>query len=99
MAGSGSRHWSARLFAIAIFSLLLTPAIAGPLGLHKVHDLYYGEMLFHYYQDDYFTAISHGLAAGDQERLPRNQDNVDLLLGGLYLSYGLHNEEIGRAHV
>lgn len=57
-----------------------------------VEDAHYGEVLFHFYQDDYFPAIVKLLAADREGRLSNHQDDAELLLGGLYLSYGHHLE-------
>src|SRR5260221_6430006 len=65
-----------------------------PNGLapHVVQDLHYGDVLFYFYQDDYFDAITRLLAARELQRLPNTQDEAELLLGGLYLSLGEHVE-------
>ncbi len=55
-----------------------------------IRDLHYGEVLFYFYQDDYFSAITRLLAAKKLDRLPHHEDEAELLLGGLYLSYGQH---------
>jgi outer membrane protein assembly factor BamD (BamD/ComL family) len=65
----------------------LSTALAGP-G-QRVDDARYGEVLFQFYQEDYFTAISHLLAARSQGRLTHDWFEAELLLGGLKLSYGL----------
>jgi uncharacterized small protein (DUF1192 family) len=57
-----------------------------------VQDLQYGEVLYHYYQQDYFTSIIRLLTARAQSRLPHHADEAELLLGGLDLSYGLRDE-------
>lgn len=62
-------------------------AFAGP-G-QQVDDARYGEVLFQFYQQEYFTAISHLLAARSQGRLMQDWFEAELLLGGLKLSYGL----------
>ena len=54
----------------------------------EVRDLEYGHGLFHFYQEDYFDAAAHLLVADQQARLPNHKDDADLLLGGIYLSYG-----------
>ncbi|GAC1309334.1 MAG: hypothetical protein NVSMB10_16350 [Steroidobacteraceae bacterium] len=59
---------------------------------HEVHDLAYGDVLFYFYQDDYFDAITRLLAAQDLQRLPNTQGEAELLLGALYLSLGEHVE-------
>ena len=65
-----------------------------PDGLppQDVKDLHYGDVLFYFYQDDYFDAITRLLAAQQLERLPNTQGEAELLLGGLYLSLGEHVE-------
>lgn len=65
-----------------------------PDGLppHDVKDLHYGDILFYFYQDDYFDAITRLLAAQQLERLPHTEGEAELLLGGLYLSLGEHVE-------
>ncbi len=55
-----------------------------------VEDLAYGEVLFYFYQEDYFSALTRLLAAQTQEALPNHEGEAELLLGGLYLSYGQH---------
>ncbi len=65
-----------------------------PDGLppHDVKDLHYGDVLFYFYQDDYFDSITRLLAARQLERIPHTQGEAELLLGGLYLSLGEHVE-------
>ena len=57
-----------------------------------VKDAHYGEILYYFYQDDYFPAIVRLLAAQEQEKLDDHADEAELLKGGLYLSYGHHLE-------
>jgi tetratricopeptide (TPR) repeat protein len=65
-----------------------------PNGLpaHPVEDLAYGDVLFYFYQDDYFDSITRLLAARQLERVPHTREEAELLLGGLYLSLGEHVE-------
>jgi hypothetical protein len=53
---------------------------------------YFGEVLFDYYQQKYFSAITHLTVSQHFERLAPHADEAELLRGGLYLSYGLHRE-------
>lgn len=57
-----------------------------------VKDPHYGEVLFHFYKEDYFPAIVRLLAAQKQGLLSEHEEQAELLLGGLYLSYGHHLE-------
>jgi len=65
-----------------------------PDGLppQDVKDLHYGDVLFYFYQDDFFDSITRLLAARELDRLPNTQGEAELLLGGLYLSLGEHVE-------
>ena len=55
-----------------------------------VKDAHFGEVLFYFYQEDYFPAIVRLLAAQKQTQLENHVDESELLLGGLFLSYGHH---------
>ena len=92
-----------RFRALVLGGLLLAlpPVLAGaknikpdPDGLppHEIKDLHYGDVLFYFYQDDYFDSITRLLAAQQLERLPNTEGEAELLLGGLYLSLGEHVE-------
>src|SRR6202034_4309531 len=54
--------------------------------------LAYGDVLFYFFQDDYFDSITRLLAARQLDRIPHTQGEAELLLGGLYLSLGEHVE-------
>ncbi|VAW80597.1 hypothetical protein MNBD_GAMMA13-1677 [hydrothermal vent metagenome] len=69
--------------------LLATPGQAAKDKPQQVQDLQYGEVLFHFYQEDYFTAISHLMVAQEQQTLQHHRAESELLLGGLQLSYGM----------
>ncbi|MGD8497933.1 MAG: hypothetical protein PVG82_03435 [Chromatiales bacterium] len=76
---------------LLLIVLALSPAGAA-IGDEKgtVQDLAYGEVLYHFYQRDYFPAITRLLIAREQGRFERQAEDAELLLGGLSLSYGLH---------
>ncbi|MDH3303769.1 MAG: tetratricopeptide repeat protein [Gammaproteobacteria bacterium] len=57
-----------------------------------VKDPHYGEVLFYFYQEDYFPAIVRLLAARENQQLDDHANEAELLLGGMYLSYGHHLE-------
>ena len=83
---------------IVVLCLLLTGAVH-PAQAAKddpeqivVKDPHYGEVLFYFYQEDYFPAIVRLLAAQQKPGLGEHADQADLLLGGMYLSYGHHLE-------
>ena len=57
-----------------------------------VKEPHYGEILFYFYQEDYFPAIVRVLAAQERGQLAAHAAEAELLKGGLYLSYGHHLE-------
>jgi hypothetical protein len=77
-----------------LFLLLAPPAMAAGTDREPivVEDPQYGEVLFYFYQEDYFPAIVRLLAAREQEQLTDHAEQAELLLGGMYLSYGQHLE-------
>ena len=79
---------------LLLAALLQCAAVAAADGRDPVvvEDAEYGEVLFYFYQDDYFPAIVRLLAARERGRVPHHADEAELLLGGLYLSYGHHLE-------
>jgi len=84
------------LTCVALLSLA-SPAGAqnrdpGPITVEEPH---YGEVLFYFYQEDYFPAIVRLLAAEKQDLLDDHAGQAELLKGGLYLSYGHHLEAAG----
>jgi tetratricopeptide (TPR) repeat protein len=82
-----------RLATLAAAALLL-PAIdaaaAHDDGGIVVQDLAYGEVLFEFFQEDYFAALTRLLAAQQRGELEHHGAEAELMLGGLYLSYGQH---------
>jgi lipopolysaccharide biosynthesis regulator YciM len=58
----------------------------------KVQDLHYGDVLFHFYQEDHFGSLVRLAAYRDQGRLAAHARDAELLRGGLYLSLGQHRE-------
>ena len=64
----------------------------------QVLDLHYGEVLFHFYQEDYFTAITHLMVAREEDLLQHHDKESELLLGGLQLSYGMLDQAESQFH-
>ncbi|MBT8082983.1 MAG: tetratricopeptide repeat protein [Gammaproteobacteria bacterium] len=57
-----------------------------------VEEPQFGDVLYYFYQEEYFPAIVRLLAARERQQLGENADEAELLLGGMYLSYGHHLE-------
>ncbi len=62
------------------------------LPVTRIRDLHYGDVLFYLYQDEDFEAITRLTAYQHWNRIPHHEEEGQLLLGGLYLSLGMHNE-------
>ena len=84
---------AARL-AIATAVALALPAASAAAARDDagivVQDLAYGEVLFEFFQGDYFSALTRLLAAQQRGELAHHGAEAELMLGGLYLSYGQH---------
>ncbi len=92
-------RWLATLFLLGAMVVSVAPRAAeseprppAPHAGSTVRDLYFGEALFQFYRRDDFTALTHLLAARQAGRLPQHEAEAELLLGGLYLSYGQHDQ-------
>jgi hypothetical protein len=84
---------SRRLSIVAAAALALPAADAAGArdeGGIVVQDLAYGEVLFEFFQEDYFAALTRLLAAQQRGELEHHGAEAELMVGGLYLSYGQH---------
>ena len=81
------------ILAAAVLALPAADAVAAraddDAGI-VVQDLAYGEVLFEFFKEDYFTALTRLLAAQQRGELEHHGAEAELMLGGLYLSYGQH---------
>ena len=82
---------------LALSLAVVSPARAAKPEIDKlsptvVRDLHFGDALFYYYQGKDLDAITRLLAYQQWGRMPHHDAETNLLLGGLYLSLGLHNE-------
>ncbi len=81
--------------ALSLFLLIPVPSVSAAKSEAEpivVKDPQYGEVLFYFYQEDYFPAIVRLLSAQHEQQLTEHIDQSELLLGGMYLSYGHHLE-------
>lgn len=78
------------LLLVALWPPAVTNAADDKDAPTVVKDAHFGEVLFYFYQEDYFPAIVRLLAAQKNTQLESHVDESQLLLGGLYLSYGHH---------
>ncbi|MFO7602219.1 MAG: hypothetical protein R6X06_00210, partial [Gammaproteobacteria bacterium] len=81
------------LRTVALFlccSLASSAAPATPPAPQPINDLRYGETLFHFFQENYFSAITRLTVAEKQAPIRHQGAEPEVLLGSLYLSYGMH---------
>ncbi len=83
------------LLAAIIGMLVVGPAwsrdVAPQAGI-VVEDLPYGSVLYEYYKQDYFSALTTLMVEEEFGRIPDHAAEAELLRGGLLLSYGLHSQ-------
>ena len=82
---------------LALIIFLIAPALPASAAKDDpepivINDPQYGEVLFYFYQEDYFPAIVRLRSAQQLNLLNDHIEQSDLLLGGMYLSYGHHLE-------
>lgn len=78
--------------ALLLLSLVMARPALATAQVSEVRDLHYGTVLYEFYQQNYFSAAVNLLTAQQQQRLEHHDAEGQVLLGGLYLSYGLHTE-------
>jgi hypothetical protein len=88
--------------AAAAAALALPPAdalAAWPFGssappepTHEIKAPHYGDALYYFFQDRYFTSITTMMASQQLERLVHHDDEAEILRGGMLASYGQTKE-------
>ena len=83
--------------SVSLSLVLLASAETGSAREHAkpVHDLRYGEALYDFYQDQYFRAITDIMVAQARSPIATQGNDPQLLLGSLYLSYGMEKDASG----
>jgi hypothetical protein len=61
----------------------------------EVKDPHFGEVLYFFFQENYFSALSQLMTAQHFGRIPHHDKEAELLRGGMLLSYGM-DQEAGR---
>lgn len=88
-AAARRRLWPALCVLLAVQAGTADAVSAKP---GEVQDLAYGEVLFEFYQEKYFDAISRLQQAQERRELDYHAGEAELLLGGMSLAYGMDRE-------
>ncbi|MEO5882305.1 MAG: hypothetical protein ABIQ06_07800, partial [Caldimonas sp.] len=87
------------LTRIALAAALAMGACAGTAAAdeparpnHEIKDPYYGDALFHFFQDHHFTSVTTLMASQHFGRVSHHDEEAEILRGGMLLSYGLTKE-------
>jgi hypothetical protein len=87
-------------FALTLIAAALTAGAAVAAGpkapdaeaKRPVQAPHYGDTLFTFYQDKYFSAVTGLMVSQHFNRMSPHDDDSEILRGGLLLSYGMHRE-------
>ncbi|HEX6721840.1 MAG TPA: tetratricopeptide repeat protein [Burkholderiaceae bacterium] len=78
--------------ALASVALVCAVQAADAPKPSVVQDPHYGDTLFRFWQDQYFTAITGLMTSQHFNRVSQHADEAEVLRGGMLLSYGMHKE-------
>jgi len=86
-----------RLFALSLLAAASVQAAEpssaqSPEAKRPVLAPHYGDTLFHFWQDKYFSAVTGLMVSQHFQRMSPHDDDSEILRGGLLLSYGMHRE-------
>ncbi|MEO8921503.1 MAG: hypothetical protein ABI330_01500 [Caldimonas sp.] len=59
---------------------------------HEIRDPHYGDALFYFFSDRYFTSLTTLMASQHFNRVEHHSDEAEVLRGGMLASYGLTKE-------
>jgi hypothetical protein len=84
-----------RFFALSLLAAVSVQAAEpapAPEAKRPVLAPHYGDTLFHFWQDKYFSAVTGLMVSQHFQRMSPHDDDSEILRGGLLLSYGMHRE-------
>lgn len=90
--------WHSKLTKICFVAIIATRFFSGPAVNaasdleHTVDELPYGVALYDFFQDKYFSSITGILVAKKNQTIVDEDKTAELLLGSMYLSYGLQDQ-------
>jgi hypothetical protein len=85
-----ARHLDRLVWGALLAWACASSAQAAPNG--EIQDPHYGDTLFQYFQDHYFTAATTLMVSQHFGRVSQHSEEAEVLRGGILLSYGLHRE-------
>ncbi len=80
------------LIAASAFLLVNADEYNEKFPEQTIKDLRYGEALYNFYQSKYFSSLTNLMVADKQQPITKQGNEPELLKGGLFLAYGLHNQ-------
>jgi hypothetical protein len=82
------RSWMAAAASVVLAGAALAQTSPGK----KIDAPHYGDTLFEFFQDKYFSALTGLMTSQTFTRLAPHDDEAEVLRGGMLLSYGNHRE-------
>ena len=76
--------------AACTFGLFCGDAVEAPT--HEIRDPHYGDALFYFFEDRYFTSLTGLMVSQHFDRVAHHSDEAEVLRGGMLASYGLTRE-------
>ncbi|HWI09823.1 MAG TPA: hypothetical protein VNU48_00675, partial [Burkholderiaceae bacterium] len=94
MRVSSHRRFTLRGLAAAVLAACALSAAAAATDVpnHEIKDPHYGDVLFQFFQDRYFSAVTGLMVSQQFGRVEHHADEAEVLRGGMLLSYGLQRE-------
>lgn len=83
--------WAQRGLVFAALCLLPWSGLAAEKPKTTVADLRYGVSLYHYYQQDYLSALTELMVADSRDGIQGHADNPELMAAGISLAFGMEH--------
>ncbi len=89
ISAMAARRWCA---GVVVAWACAHGAVAADPAARVIQDPHYGDTLFQFFQDRYFTAVTQLMVSQHFNRVAMHADEAEVLRGGMLLSYGMHRE-------